>query len=135
MIFFGDSSTNVPSNGDTLYIYTKKGLSIYDTLRVYGLPVSVDDEKIIPVSYLLYQNYPNPFNPVTTISYTIPAQTNVEIKVFDILGREVKTLVNEFKTTGFHKIEFDASSLASGVYLYRIKTDDFISVKKMILMK
>jgi hypothetical protein len=80
-------------------------------------------------------NYPNPFNPTTTIEYTIPENGNVTLKIFNTLGEEVKTLVNGYMQTGSHKVIFNASALSSGVYLYRIKTRNFPSVKKMILLK
>lgn len=86
-------------------------------------------------SYSLSQNYPNPFNPTTTIKYQIPKAGNVTLKVYDILGSEVATLVNEQKTEGRYEVNFNASSLASGVYIYRLQASDYTNVKKMILMK
>jgi len=88
-----------------------------------------------PVVYELMQNYPNPFNPSTTIKYQIPESGNVSLKVYDILGGEVMTLVNEEQVAGKYEINFDASKFASGVYLYRIQAGDFMSVKKMILLR
>ncbi len=85
--------------------------------------------------YGLAQNYPNPFNPITTINYQIPETGNVIIKIFDILGREITTLVNEQKKQGVYKVEFDASNLSSGVYLYNIQVNDYSNTKKMILLK
>jgi hypothetical protein len=89
----------------------------------------------VPNSYSLSQNYPNPFNPVTNISYAIPKAGNVKLVVYDVLGREVATLVNEVKTPGSYKVMFDASNLASGVYMYRIEAGDFVNTKKMMLVK
>jgi pectin methylesterase-like acyl-CoA thioesterase len=89
----------------------------------------------LPVTYQLYQNYPNPFNPSTTIKYSIPQSSLVKIVLYDILGREVKTLVNEVKNAGYYTIRFNASSLASGVYFYRIESGNFVQVKKMMLLK
>jgi hypothetical protein len=83
----------------------------------------------------LNQNYPNPFNPTTTISFTIPSTSNVSLKVFNILGKEVATLVNESKSAGNYSINFNASGLSSGVYFYQLTTDNFTSTKKFILMK
>ena len=88
-----------------------------------------------PADYDLAQNYPNPFNPSTTIKYQIPKDGIVTLKIYDILGKEVKTLVNEQKPTGRYEVKFDASELATGVYIYRIKVNDFVSVKKMVLLK
>ena len=89
----------------------------------------------IPVSYELYQNYPNPFNPATVISYQLPAAGYVSLKIYDVLGREVSTLVNEEKTPGSYKISFKAGTLSSGVYFYKLTTGSFMQMKKMILLK
>jgi len=89
----------------------------------------------IPNTYTLFQNYPNPFNPTTDIKFSIPKSGVVKIVVFDILGREVRTLVNEFRQTGEYNISFDASNLASGVYFYRLEANDFTQTKKMLLIK
>jgi len=96
--------------------------------------------QITPINnYKLTQNYPNPFNPSTTISYQIPVPGKVTLKIYDILGREVTTLVNEEQSAGNYKVTFDASRFASGVYLYRIfakgKTKNFVQTKKMVLLK
>jgi hypothetical protein len=97
--------------------------------------VAQNNNNQIPETYALRQNYPNPFNPSTKISYLLPKASDVKIVVFDILGREVATLVNEFKPAGTHTVEFNASNLASGVYLYRIEAGDFRDTKKMLLVK
>jgi hypothetical protein len=97
----------------------------------------------IPVTYSLEQNYPNPFNPTTTIRYQLPKDGMVTLKVYDMLGAEVATLVNEEKVSGKYEINFDASKLASGVYIYRLNVNDpstssgqsFVNVKKMVLVK
>ena len=86
-------------------------------------------------TYNLDHNYPNPFNPTTTINYSIAEDGLVEIEIMNILGERIKTLVNEFKTRGNHNISFNASSLASGVYIYKIQAGDFVSSRKMILLK
>ena len=85
--------------------------------------------------FVLEQNFPNPFNPSTTIKYQIPKDGIVTLKIFDILGKEVKTLVNEMKVTGGHEIIFDAGELASGFYIYRIQVNNYIAAKKMMLLK
>ena len=85
--------------------------------------------------YELYQNYPNPFNPITIISYQLPERSQVILKVFDILGREVATLVNEEKAAGNYEVRFDASNLSSGIYFYSISAGDFHQTKKMILLR
>jgi len=88
-----------------------------------------------PKEFLLHQNYPNPFNPSTDISYSIPNSSLVQIKIFDVLGREVSTLLNEEKIAGNYKINFNASNLTSGVYFYRLQAGSFVQTKKMILIK
>ncbi|MEO8209451.1 MAG: T9SS type A sorting domain-containing protein, partial [bacterium] len=89
----------------------------------------------IPVYFELSQNYPNPFNPSTRIDYQLAKDGNVRISVFDNSGKEVMTLVNEFKTAGYYTANLIASTLPSGVYFYKISSDNFSSVKKMILLK
>lgn len=88
-----------------------------------------------PRSFVLNQNYPNPFNPETIINYSIPITTNVKLKVFDVLGNQITTLVNAEQKAGNYKVKFNASNLASGIYFYQIEANNFISVKKMILIK
>jgi len=94
-----------------------------------------NNQNNIPVDYNLSQNYPNPFNPTTNISYTLPKTGNVKLVVFDVLGREITTLVNGVKTAGTHVVNFDASNLSSGVYFYRIEANNFTATKKMMLVK
>jgi hypothetical protein len=89
----------------------------------------------IPASYNLYQNYPNPFNPVTKIKYDITKQGFVSLKIYDILGREVKTPVNEIKSVGSYIIDFDASGLPSGIYFYRLECNGFVETKRMLMIK
>ena len=97
----------------------------------------VKDEFAIPISYSLSQNYPNPFNPSTTITFQLSKSSFVTLKVFDVLGREVATLVNEEKSIGEHSIQFNASHLSSGMYVYQINIGhgQFVQTKKMMLMK
>lgn len=89
----------------------------------------------IPLEYALRQNYPNPFNPTTKINFVIPAASFVELKVYDILGREVATLLNEEKPAGYYDVDFDASALPSGIYLYQLNAGNFSETKKMMLLK
>jgi len=121
------------------------GLSNTDRLSIekylsekYYLAVTeVNDLKNqnIPRGFILNQNYPNPFNPSTTIQFSVPNSEIVQLKVFDILGRVVKTLVNGYRNAGKYNIEFNASELTIGIYFYQLKTSSFISTKKMILLK
>ncbi|MFH0735381.1 MAG: FISUMP domain-containing protein [bacterium] len=88
-----------------------------------------------PNSFFLDQNYPNPFNPNTTIKYSIPSSDIVTLKVYDVLGKEVTSLVNGFKNTGNYEVNFDGSKLSSGTYFYQLKTAEFCETKKLILLK
>jgi hypothetical protein len=98
-----------------------------------------DEQNSLPESFSLEQNFPNPFNPSTVIRYQLPLSSNVTLKVFDVLGNEVATLVNEYKSTGRYEVEFNTSSInrqtSSGIYFYQLKAGDYIQTKKMILMK
>lgn len=89
----------------------------------------------LPVRYELSQNYPNPFNPVTKINFSIQKQGFVTLKVYDMLGREVASLVNEFKQAGYYSMDFNASGLSSGIYFYKLQANDFTDIKKMVLIK
>ena len=89
----------------------------------------------IPNKFSLEQNYPNPFNPVTKIQYSIAKTSHAKLKIYDILGREMVTLVNEVKSPGVYVVDFNGSHLASGVYYYRLEAGDFVNVKKMLLIK
>ena len=86
-------------------------------------------------SFKLEQNYPNPFNPTTQISYSIPVASHVRLKVYNVLGNEIATLVNEEKPAGEYSVKFNASDLSSGVYIYRLQTDYSVITKKMTLLK
>jgi len=99
------------------------------------LILPVEEVEFSPTVYSLSQNYPNPFNPGTKIRYSVPQLSNVVIKVFDILGNEIATLVNEEKQQGSYEVEFDATGLPSSIYFYRLKAGSFIETKKMILLK
>jgi hypothetical protein len=88
-----------------------------------------------PKQFLLAQNYPNPFNPTTVISYQLPVSTLVTLKVYDELGRLVRTMVNERETSGAHSVTFDAGNLSSGVYFYRLTAGSFVETKKLMLIK
>ena len=91
--------------------------------------------KAIPGSYILGQNYPNPFNPSTVINYAIPQNSFVTVKIYDVIGREITTLVNEEKAPGNYEVKFDGKNLSSGIYFYQMKADNIVLTKKMILMK
>jgi len=121
----------------TWYGYTNENTP-YQTLSWFDIPVGVEKEnekKTIPAEFSLSQNYPNPFNPATTIRFTIPKLQFTILKVYDILGREVATLVNEEKPPGVYEVKFDGSDFVSGVYFYQLKAGSFIQTKKMLIVK
>ena len=158
-----ESGFGLSSNGEEVWLEDFNGLIIddvsfpaMDTTQSYvrfpdgtaswrlsdfitkGFPNSItnieeSDNEIL--SYSLSQNFPNPFNPITTINYTIPKTSNVSIKLFNILGEEIATLVNETKNAGNYSILFNAIGLSSGIYFYQIKTNDFIATRKFTLTK
>lgn len=100
-----------------------------------GLVPVNHEKKSVPITFALKQNYPNPFNPSTQIDFDIPQASNVTLKVYDMLGREIATLVNENMISGKYSTTWDASSFSSGTYFYRIKAGDFVDTKKMVLVK
>jgi photosystem II stability/assembly factor-like uncharacterized protein len=103
---------------------------------VTDIATSVQEDKMQkPGNFYLYENYPNPFNPTTVIRYQVPEDGLVSLRIYDVLGREIKELVNEFKAAGRYEVTFDASGLASGMYLYRLTADKYTSVKKMVLLR
>ena len=93
------------------------------------------NQGVVAGSYSLSQNYPNPFNPTTTIKYSIPKLSFVTIKIYDVLGSEVATLVNEEKPVGNYELTWNAAKLSSGVYFYQLKAGNYVETKKMILMR
>ncbi|MBC8491366.1 MAG: T9SS type A sorting domain-containing protein [Candidatus Marinimicrobia bacterium] len=97
--------------------------------------VSIDESANLPTEFALSQNYPNPFNPITRINYDLPEATFVTLKIYDMLGREVQTLVNKSQQAGRYSVMFDASKLSSGVYFYKLEAGNFVEMKKMILMR
>ena len=105
-------------------------------LALYNVKSAVMHERSVANKFNLQQNYPNPFNPVTTISYTIPATLPVSLKVYDTLGKEVQTIVDDQQTIGTHTAVFDASALSSGIYFYKLQAGDQLTeIKKMTLIK
>jgi hypothetical protein len=116
---------------------------LLDDLAFSGITADVDDEGNVPYEYTLEQNYPNPFNPSTTISFSVPTKAFISLKVYDALGKEISTLVEEEKSTGTYQVTFNASTLPSGIYFYRLiavnstenSARNFSEIKKMILLK
>jgi hypothetical protein len=132
---------NNPVNGIWVLAINDNASADQGTLRAWCIQVTYEtllggiQTAEVPNQFYLNQNYPNPFNPVTTIKYGIPKSANVTLKIYDMLGREVTTLVNEKKDPGTYNVEFDATNFASGLYLYKITAGDFSAVKKMMLIK
>jgi beta-glucanase (GH16 family) len=123
-----------PGYPDSTTVFPQK--MYVDYIRVYqDMPSSVEEGRVLPEEYNLFQNYPNPFNPTTTIKYQLPEAGNVRIKVFDTLGKQVATLVNEEKSAGNYAVDFNAGDLSSGMYFYTLSTENSYRVKKMLLLK
>jgi hypothetical protein len=89
----------------------------------------------LPDRYFLFKNYPNPFNANTTIRFVLPKSQNVELAVYDLLGRRIDVLINDYLEAGVHSVAFDASALSSGVYFYRLRAGDVVETKRMVLLK
>ena len=100
-----------------------------------GIAVNPAISNTVPEVYTLSQNYPNPFNPATQIEFSIPKQSQVSLKVYNLLGQEVATLVNGMLPVGHHTATFNASNLASGAYFYTLRAGDFVKTEKMLLLK
>jgi len=136
------SDTKIKSLSVRIHPYSRfTGTIYFDNLEVEVLKTTdVTSNEISPVSYSLIQNYPNPFNPSTIISYALPKISFVTLRIYDVLGREVKTLINQEQAPGIHKVEWKGdnnygSKIASGTYIYRIEAGDFSQTKKMIFLK
>jgi hypothetical protein len=108
---------------------------VFASEATLDIVTSVDNENILVTDYKLNQNYPNPFNPTTNINYQIPVDNFVSLKIYDILGAEVATLVNTNQTAGSYDVTFNASNLTSGIYFYKIESGNFVAVKKLMLIK
>ena len=128
---------NLTNSELTILIDEGNDGTIDDTIFVKNQATNVEDEGSLlsPNSYNLTQNYPNPFNPTTTIKYSIPQSGNVTLKVYDILGNEVVTLLNEEKNAGVFSVTFDATGLSSGIYFYRLQSGNFVQTRKMLILK
>ena len=127
---------NAPSQFPTVVTDSMTTL-VYNTTYATVNPVVTGIEVIseIPKDFQLYQNYPNPFNPTTNIKYDVPKASNVKIKIYDVSGKEIMTLVNQNMTAGSYETKFDASNLSSGIYFCNMIAGDYTSLKKMVLLK
>ncbi len=129
------------TNG-TPYYFWVKAVDAFCNPRISAVsnfalvtPVIVAQNEKIPVDYALHQNYPNPFNPTTTIKYDLPRNAFVRMIIYDITGREVNVLINEYMSAGYHEISFSSANMASGVYFYKIEAGTFVNQKKMVILK
>jgi len=134
LIFLGQAGDTLPVPGDQFVLSTVKPLTSSDVYDFTGTISSVQPDTA-PLAFSLEQNYPNPFNPVTTISFGLAMPVNVNLMMYDILGRRVAVLVNERMGAGYHQVKFDGTHLASGVYFYRIQAGSFVETKKLLLVR
>ncbi|KAA0245982.1 MAG: T9SS type A sorting domain-containing protein [Ignavibacteriota bacterium] len=140
------SNTNLENIRDKTFPYAIRataGLLFWFANEV-DLITNIEEAQVIfPIDLILHQNYPNPFNPNTVISYQLPVSSDVTLKIYDVLGNEVATLVDDYKLAGSYEVEFNASTLPSGVYFYQLRTrgpeinsgQGIVETKKMILLK
>ena len=141
--FYGCPAGDMDKDGKDEYLFVNYSTDfsvwandVYLWVIEIDKAVGVDEESsITPQNFALEQNYPNPFNPVTSIEYKVPNNAFVNLAVYDVLGNEMKTLVNETKSAGNYKVSFNAADLPSGVYFYKLIADNFVSTKKLMLMK
>lgn len=139
-LLYARKNPMVVNYGNTIVVFggTDESGRVVRKVEIYIDPTdptsAIEDEQL-PSNYVLYQNYPNPFNPTTNIKFALPYESNVTLKIYNLLGQEVMTLVNKVMNAGYHTVGFDASDLTSGLYIYRIEADNFVQVKKMLLMK
>ncbi|MCX6162959.1 MAG: T9SS type A sorting domain-containing protein, partial [Ignavibacteriae bacterium] len=118
--------------GNTLW-----GVRANGAITRYGAPITgvTPISTTVPTDYSVSQNYPNPFNPSTKINFALPKSGLVTLKIYDVLGREVATLINEIKNAGSYSVDFNASALSSGMYFYRLESNGFKDTKKMMLVR
>ncbi|MBL7075048.1 DUF1565 domain-containing protein [candidate division KSB1 bacterium] len=124
----GDTLVNLP---DTAFNGNAPDMGAFESPYI----VEIEESQIVPNKFVLYQNYPNPFNPITTFKYGLPKPSNVSLKIYNILGQEVTTLVDKHQIAGYHQARWDASGVGSGVYFYKITAGEYSAVKKCIILK
>ncbi|MFZ0453479.1 MAG: YCF48-related protein [Ignavibacteriaceae bacterium] len=136
-----NSLSGITSIFESIYMFdSNNGFVVADSGIILkttngGLLTAVNTAPVLPDKIELYQNYPNPFNPSTKISYNLPERSFIFLKIYDNLGREIKTIVNKDQYAGFHTVTFDGKNLPSGIYYYKLQAGDFSQTKKLILLK
>ena len=137
--YLGENLPNAPITDLVLHNPTRTLIAATYGRSMYAIDLTpitdIEKDNDGLKDFVLFQNYPNPFNPSTTLSFVISHQSFVTLKVFDVLGNEIATLVNEEKQPGVYEVEFDASILSSGTYFYKLKAAEFFETNKMILLK
>jgi hypothetical protein len=129
------TTINLSQGTNTIQMELYWGWMYLDYMAVPSTITDIEEHYELPAAFSLKQNYPNPFNPVTNIVYTLPSTQKVLLKIYDVLGREIKILVNEEQSAGTHNISFDARNLSSGIYFYRLEAGSHIQVHKMLYLK
>ncbi len=129
-----DSGHALNENSGALYLRPYMSITSRDTFTFNPTILNVSYIEV-PLNFALYQNYPNPFNPITTIRFSIPQQEHIKIKIYDILGKEIVTIINDMMEMGEYQIQFHAGNFASGIYFYRLEAGKFFDTKKMLLLK
>ena len=130
---------NIPVESDITFNLAIASGDYYfwsDSFTVYVYPLGIaGEEGVLPDKFALHQNYPNPFNPLTTIQYDLPERSDVQITIYDLLGKEVTTLLSETQDAGYKSVQWEATNVASGMYFYQIRAGDYVQTQKMILLK
>lgn len=142
-VFWTSTQISTPKARERYLAYNSAASSIYDWFKVmnYSIrcikdyPTRMENESYIPKKFKLMQNFPNPFNPSTIIQFETTHKTFISLKVFNVLGNEIATLINEEKPVGIHKVEWSVKGLPSGIYFYKIQTGNFSETKKMLVIK
>ena len=122
---------------DTITLKVSNGFNESENIWLINVdnPTSISETSLLPEAFRLLQNYPNPFNPSTSIKYELPEYSKVVLKVYDLLGREIKTLVNEEQSPGYYNLIFNGAGISSGTYFYRLQSEKFVDIKTMLLLK
>jgi len=133
--FILSSTVGEPFIGKAISSANQQNIGFWYVYKQSTITSVEEEQELLPTEFKLEQNFPNPFNPTTTIKYAVPQKSNVLIKIYNIAGEEVSLLVNEEKDQGWYSIRFNSTSLASGIYIYRMQAGNYISTRKMMLIK